>query len=249
MKSSSLRGTSIRLQVYLSHAGIASRRAAEQIIAEGRVCVNGVAITSMGSRVEDGDLVLLDGRPVQLESRMLHLALNKPPCYLCSSSDPQGRDLALGLLPAAIKERLYSVGRLDYMSCGLIFFTNDGNFAGRLGHPSSGLEKEYIVEATGIIPDTVIDAFNCGVTIDNEHYKAKMAVKTGRKSMKIILVEGKNREIRRVFSHFRLHPCLLRRIRIGCVLLGDLKEGESRSLTEGEISKLLGQGEKNGNSD
>jgi 23S rRNA pseudouridine2605 synthase len=239
LKNLSLRGKSIRLQVYLSHAGIASRRAAEDIIAQGRVSVNGITITSQGSKVEEGDIVLLDGKPVQLETRLQYLALNKPPGYICSSSDPQGRPLALDLLPKT-QERLYNVGRLDFLSCGLIFFTNDGNFAKILGHPSSELEKEYIVEATGIIPDEVVDAFNSGITIDDEHYKAKKAEKTGRKTLRIILVEGKNREIRKVFSHFHLHPVLLRRVRIGTVLLGDLPEGDSRHLTDSEINALRG---------
>ena len=239
MKNLSLRGKRIRLQVYLSHAGIASRRAAEDIIAQGRVSVNGIIITSQGSKVEEGDIVLLDGKPVQPESRLLYLALNKPPGYICSSSDPQGRPLALSLLPKT-QERLYNVGRLDYQSCGLIFFTNDGNFASRLGHPGSELEKEYIVEATGVIPDEVADAFNNGITVDDEFYKAKRAEKTGRKTMRIVLVEGKNREIRKVFSHFHLHPALLRRVRIGTVLLGNLPEGSSRPLMEVEINSLRG---------
>ncbi|WP_461254983.1 pseudouridine synthase [Treponema sp. R80B11-R83G3] len=237
MKNLSLRGKRIRLQVYLSHAGIASRRAAEEIIAQGRVSVNGITITSQGSKVEDGDIVLLDGKPVQTETRLLYLALNKPPGYICSSNDPQGRPLALSLLPKT-QERLYNVGRLDFMSCGLIFFTNDGNFASRLGHPSSELEKEYIVEATGVIPDEVTDAFNNGITVEDEYYKAKKAEKTGRKTMRIVLVEGKNREIRRVFSHFHLHPALLRRVRIGPVLLGDLSQGSSRPLSDSEITAL-----------
>jgi len=228
----------IRLQVYLSHAGIASRRAAEDIISSGRVSVNGVKITTQGTKVEEGDTVLLDGKQIKLETRKLYYALNKPPGYICSSSDPQERPLALSLLPP-VKERLYNVGRLDYQSCGLIFFTNDGSFAGHLGHPSSELEKEYIVEATGIISDETIEAFNNGITIEDVHYKAKIAERTGRKSLRIILVEGKNREIRRVFSHFRLHPSLLRRVRIGNVLLGNLQEGSSRPLTDNEIKGLL----------
>jgi 23S rRNA pseudouridine2605 synthase len=237
LKNLNLRGKRIRLQVYLSHAGIASRRAAEDIITQGRVSVNGIIITSQGSKVEEGDIVLLDGKPVQPETRLLYLALNKPPGYICSSSDPQGRPLALSLLPKT-QERLYNVGRLDYQSCGLIFFTNDGNFASRLGHPSSEFEKEYIVEATGVIPDEVTDAFNNGITVDDDFYKAKRAEKTGRKTMRIVLVEGKNREIRRVFSHFHLHPSLLRRVRIGTILLGDLPEGSSRPLSESEIKAL-----------
>jgi len=237
LKNSSFRGRSIRLQVFLSHAGVASRRAAEDIIASGRVSVNGETITVQGCKVGEGDVVLLDGKPVQTESRLLYFALNKPAGYICTSSDPQGRPLALSLLPEN-KERLYSVGRLDFLSCGLIFFTNDGNFAARLGHPGSGLEKEYIVEAAGQIPDTAIDAFNSGITIEGEHYRAKHAERTGRKSMRIVLVEGKNREIRRVFSHFHLHPDILRRIRIGSVLLGNLQEGDTRPLTKREIDEL-----------
>ena len=229
----------VRLQVFLSHAGIASRRAAEEIIAQGRVAVNGAIITAKGTKVTDSDIVLFDGKPVQKESRLLYFALNKPPGYICSSYDPQKRPLALSLLPEA-EERLYNVGRLDYQSCGLIFFTNDGSFASRLSHPSSCLEKEYIVEASGYIPDTVIDEFNSGVTIEDEFYKAKSAEIIGRKTLRIILIEGKNREIRRVFSHFRLHPVLLRRVRIGSVLLGDLAESSSRALTEKEINGLGG---------
>ena len=235
-----MRGKSIRLQVFLSHAGLASRRACEDIISQGRVSVNGVIIKSQGCKVEESDIVLLDGKPVQVESSLLYIALNKPAGYICSSNDPQGRPLAISLLPSTISERLYNVGRLDYQSCGLIFFTNDGNFANQLGHPSSGLEKEYIVEATGVIPDSVPDAFNNGVTIEGVYYKAKSAEKTGRKSLKIILVEGKNREIRRVFSYFHLHPALLRRVRIGNVFLGNLEEGKTRPLTGKEVTGLLG---------
>ena len=234
-----LREKNIRLQVYLSHAGIASRRAAEDIISCGRVSVNGNIITTQGTKVEESDVILLDGKPVKLENRKLYFALNKPPGYICSSSDPQGRPLALDLLPNTITERLYNIGRLDFQSCGLIFFTNDGKFANNLGHPSNELEKEYIVEATGVIQDEVVDAFLSGITIEDIFYKAKSAEKTGRKSLRIVLVEGKNREIRRVFSHFHLHPSLLRRVRIGTVLLGNLAQGASRPLSQDEIEDLL----------
>ena len=232
------RARDIRLQVYLSHSGIASRRAAEGIIASGRVCVNGVTVTSQGTKVGEGDIVLLDGKAVQLEKKLVYLALNKPSGYICSSADPQGRPLALSLLPEEISERLYSVGRLDYLSCGLIFFTNDGNFARFLGHPGCGIEKEYLVEAAGPIPQEAVDAFREGIEIDGEHYRAKSAEKTGRTSMRIVLVEGKNREIRRVFSHFHLHAALLRRVRIGPVVLRDLAEGSSRQLSQKELSDL-----------
>jgi len=232
----------LRLQVYLAHAGIASRRAAEEIIAEGRVSVNGVVISAQGSRVFPGDTVLLDGKEVRTESRQIYLALNKPPGYICSSSDPQGRPLAIYLLPDEIRERLYNIGRLDFMSCGLIFFTNDGEFAARLGHPRAGIEKEYMVEATGHIPDALIEAFEKGISIEDVHYRAQLIERLDSRAIRVVLVEGKNREIRRVFSYFHLHPFRLRRTRIGPVKLGELAEGESRMLKKFELDALKGYG-------
>lgn len=227
-------GEGCRLQVYLARAGAASRRASESLIAAGRVTVNGTAVTAMGTKVLPGDDVRLDGKRLEAEKK-LYLALNKPPEYLCSSHDPQGRRLALDLMPGEINERLYSVGRLDYLSSGLIFFTNSGGWAAKLSHPSSGIEKEYLVESSVPIPGSFVEAFLSGIEIDGERFKALRVEKTGRKSLRIVLVEGKNKEIRRVFSHFHLHPVLLRRVRIGSVLLGNLAEGSVRYLTEQEI--------------
>jgi 23S rRNA pseudouridine2605 synthase len=230
----------LRLQTYLAHAGIASRRAAEKLITDGRVQVNGKVITVLGEKVQPGDQVLFDGWPVQVASRLRYLALHKPPGYICSSADPQGRPLALELLPQEPGERLYNVGRLDFRSSGLILFTNDGDFAAKVSHPSTGFEKEYLVEASGIIPEEVVTAFSQGVVVEGVRYQAREIEKTGRKSLRICLVEGKNREIRRVFSHFHLHPTRLHRVRIGPVLLGDLAAGASRPLLESEIKALTG---------
>ncbi|MDR0878547.1 MAG: rRNA pseudouridine synthase [Treponema sp.] len=239
--------TPLRLQAFLAHAGIASRRASEKLIADGRVSVNGQRITAMGTRVLPADVVQLDGIPVKAESALRYLALNKPPEYICSSSDPQNRPLALELLPRDIRERLYNVGRLDFLSCGLILFTNDGDFAAVVGHPRSEIEKEYIVEASGVINDEVPEAFAQGIEIEGVLYKAREIEKIGRKILRICLVEGKNREIRRVFSFFHLHPVKLQRIRIGPVLLGNLRSGESRPLTENEKMALTGRVKKKKN--
>jgi 23S rRNA pseudouridine2605 synthase len=228
----------VRLQVFLAHGGVASRRASEKLILEGRVQVNGRTVTALGEKVAPGDSVCLDGVPVSAEEQRRYLLLNKPPEYLCSSSDPQGRPLALSLLPREIPERLYNVGRLDYQSCGLVIFTNDGDFAARVSHPSSGIEKEYFIEAAGPVPDDFIRSFREGVAVEGVRYQARKIERVGRRALKVVLVEGKNREIRRVFSHFHLHPNLLRRVRIGPVRLGDLPEGESRPLTEAEINAL-----------
>ena len=228
----------LRLQVYLAHAGVASRRAAEKLIAEGRVTVNGRQVTTPGEKVLPGDEVCFDGERVKTESRLLYLVLNKPPLYISSSFDPQGRPLALELLPPC-PERLYSVGRLDYRSSGLIIFTNDGAFAAHAGHPRAEIEKEYLVESTVPIPDRAVEEFARGVIVEGVLYRAREIEKTGKKSLRVVLVEGKNREIRRVFSHFHLHPEKLQRIRVGPVSLGNLEEGESRPLTKYELSCLL----------
>jgi 23S rRNA pseudouridine2605 synthase len=183
----------------------------------------------------------LDGVLLQTENRMRYLALHKPPGYICSAFDPQGRLLARDLLPGDITERLYNVGRLDYRSSGLILFTNDGDFAARIGHPSSGIEKEYMVEAAGPIPDQVVEAFEKGMVIEGVHYRSKFIERLGRKTLRVVLVEGKNREIRRFFSYFHLHPERLHRVRIGPVKISDLAEGKSRPLDAEEL-KGLGMG-------
>ncbi|MDR2608746.1 MAG: rRNA pseudouridine synthase [Treponema sp.] len=234
--------SSLRLQVYLAHAGVASRRSSEAIILAGRVSVNGETVTVLGEKVDPSrDQVLLDGRPLALEKRRFYLVLNKPPGYICSSFDPQNRPLALDLLPGDIGERLFSVGRLDFRSSGLIIFTNDGDFTARVSHPSAEIEKEYLVEASGSIPDEALEAFSKGIEVEGIFYKALEVERTSWRSLRIVLIEGKNREIRRVFSHFHLHPEKLCRIRIGPVLLADLAEGFSRPLTEKEL-KELGKG-------
>lgn len=227
----------IRLQAYLSHCGVASRRASEALILAGRVSVNGEVVARLGTRVGEGDRVTLDGRELRPEGRKIVLALNKPPLYLCSSSDPQGRPLALDLL-SAYPERLYNVGRLDYRSSGLIFFTNDGNFAEAVAHPSAGIEKEYLVDSSVPVPERFLEDFRAGTEVDGVLYRCSEIERLGRASLRIVLVEGKNREIRRMFSAYRLHPTSLRRVRIGPVLLGGLPEGAHRPLEEREIRAL-----------
>ena len=227
----------IRLHVYLAHAGVASRRAAEDLISQGRITVNGRKVSTPGEKVLPGDEVCFDGKAVRLENSFVYLMLNKPPLYICSSSDPQGRPLALDLLPRS-HVRLYNVGRLDYLSSGLIIFTNDGEFAAHIGHPRADLQKEYLIESKSPVPERLVEEFTRGLIIDGILYRAHLIEKIGKKSLRIVLIEGKNREIRRVFSHFRQHPTRLQRVRIGPVYLNDLEEGESRPLTAGELHEL-----------
>ena len=146
---------------------------------------------------------------------------------------------AVDLLKEKYSERLYNIGRLDMYSKGMIFFTNDGDFAAKLSHPSSQLEKEYIVETSQDVPVEFTKAFEKGIRIENSFYKCKKCEILKPRKIKIVLIEGKNREIRRVLESQNIGTKSLVRVRIGCVNLDDLKPGESRDLTKKEINDLL----------
>src|SRR5574344_2242904 len=229
----------IRLQAYLAHCGVASRRASEQIITAGRVSVNDSVVTELGTKVKNGDVVEVDGKKVQLEEAKRYVLLNKPSGYVCSLSDEKGRPVAADLLRQTYSERLYNVGRLDMFSTGLIIFTNDGEFAKVLSHPSAELEKEYVVDTSLPIPRNLAKDFTDGVRVDNVFYKCQTAEELNSHRMRIVLVEGKNREIRRVFESKEIGIKHLMRIRIGCVGVGNLQPGQFRDLTHAEVVGLL----------
>lgn len=229
----------IRLQVYLAHCGVASRRASEKIIEEGRVCVNGNVVSTIGTKISLGDEVTVDGVKIFPEERKLYILLNKPEGYVCSQSDEKGRNIASDLLKSKYSERLYNVGRLDMFSKGAIIFTNQGDFAAKLSHPSSEIEKEYLVETSYPLPEDLDKKFEKGIRVEGVFYKAKSAKVINTHKMKVVLVEGKNREIRRVFSDAGAAIRSLKRVRIGNLLLGDLKEGEFRELSQKEVDSLL----------
>lgn len=229
----------IRLQVFLAHSGVASRRASEKIILDGRVSVNGTVVTELGTKVSDKDEVLLDGKKITPEEKKRYVLLNKPAGFVCSLSDEKDRPIAADLLKEAYSERLYNVGRLDMFSQGLIIFTNDGNFAARLSHPSAELEKEYIVDSSMPLPRSLCEEFEKGLRVDGVFYKCKSAHELNARKIKIVLVEGKNREIRNVFASKEIGIKKLTRVRIGNVELKDLKPGEFRDLTAEEVQGLL----------
>ena len=239
VNDSNLPAEPIRLQVYLAHAGVASRRACEKIIAEGRVSVNGTLVIDMGSKVRTGDTVLLDGKPVHPEARKCYVLLNKPAGFVCTLSDEKGRPTAADLLKETYSERLYNIGRLDMFSSGAILFTNDGDFAAKIEHPSAQIEKEYVIETTQDFPPELLTRFERGIRVDGIFYKCRSAAAINRRKLRIVLVEGKNREIRRVLDSFNCTIKRLVRVRIGNLELGTLKAGEFRDLTAKERQALL----------
>ncbi len=228
----------IRLQVYLARSGVSSRRSAEELIAAGRIRVNGRVVTRPGTKVGPDAEVTLDGRRVRPVREMIYLALNKPPGYITSERDPEGRPLASDLLRPAIDKRVFHVGRLDFLSSGLILFTNDGEFARRLSHPSAGVEKEYRVETTDPFADDLLREWQRGIEIEGERYRLARFERKGPRAVDLVLIEGKNREIRRVFHSRNIPVRRVHRIRIGSVTLGGLASGRFRHLTEKEIRRL-----------
>ncbi|MDB6027630.1 MAG: rluB2 [Verrucomicrobiales bacterium] len=235
-------GIMLRLQKFLADAGIASRRASEQIISEGRVSVNGKTVATLGTKINPlHDHVTVDGRPVKAK-RKLYIALNKPTHYLCTKAKDDERRKIGDLLPKEW-DNLFSVGRLDYESEGLIFLTNDGDFSLKLTHPRYGISKTYIAMVEGKVEPLVIRKFLEGVTEDGEVLRAKKAkilLATKAKSVvELELTEGKNREVRRLFESQNFRVKKLQRISIGKIKLGELPLGKWRALTETEIKSLL----------
>ncbi len=231
----------VRLQKFLADAGVASRRAGEQIILEGRVAVNGETVRLLGSKVDpDHDRVTVDGNPVRAK-KLLYIALNKPPGCVCSRKDELDRPTIYGLLPREW-DTVQSVGRLDYHSEGLIFLTNDGQFALRLTHPRYGVRKKYLVNVEGEVTHAMLDLFKKGIFHEGEKLRALggriMSASRAKSIVELELGEGKNREVRRLFESQALTVKKLQRTQIGKIRLGELKPGKWRTLNAVEIKTL-----------
>lgn len=232
---------SVRLQKFLADAGVASRRAGEQFILEGRVSVNGEVVRLLGTKVKpDHDRVQVDGKPVR-EKRKVYVALHKPVKYVCSHKDELGRRTIYELLPKEWSS-VSSVGRLDYNSEGLIFLTNDGQFALRLTHPRYGVRKRYIATVEGEVTPEMLRRFTQGIFDGGEKLKALSAHLISKSRAKSVvemeLGEGKNREVRRMFESQNLTVKRLERTQIGKIKLGELKMGKWRTLSAAEIKTL-----------
>ena len=236
----------VRLQKVLAQAGIASRRACEVLISEGRVEVNSEVVLEQGRRVDpERDVIRVDGARIPPPRRHRYLALNKPRGVVATMDDPEGRRTIADLLDTRQlrNERLFHVGRLDTDSEGLLIMTNDGDLAQRLAHPSYEVPKTYIAEVAGVVSEQTLKRLRRGITLEDGPVRptsVKIVSSVGDKTLlKITLQEGRNRIVRRTMEAVG-HPVRrLSRIGIGPVRLGNLKVGEYRELTREELGGLL----------
>lgn len=227
----------IRLQKFLAYAGVASRRKAEELISTGQISVNGKIVTEMGIKVTGRDKVCYNGKPVVLESEKIYIMLNKPEKVVSTADDQFGRKSVVDCI-SGVFERIYPIGRLDYDTSGMILLTNDGDFANKLMHPSHLVGKTYIASTNKPFTPHVRDIFEQGIEIDGKVTRPAEIESLGGHEYKIVLHEGRNREIRRLFEAAGHRVVRLKRISIGNLDLGDLHEGEWRYLTEKEVNSL-----------
>lgn len=231
-----------RLQKYMASCGVASRRKCEKLIEEGRVSVNGVTITELGFKINtDSDKVFLDGKPIKIEEKKIYIALNKPKGYITASSDNRGRKTVIDIFD--FKERLFPVGRLDYETSGLLIITNDGEIFNKIMHPKQNINKTYIALVSGIPDETEISTLKKGVDIGGyitAPSEASIVKVEGKNSiLKIVIHEGKKRQVRRMCRAIHHHVIELKRVSIGSITLGDLEVGQWRYLSKDEVNYLM----------
>ena len=234
-----------RLQKIIAAAGIASRRKAEQMIAAGQVQVNGKVVSELGSKADpETDHIRVNGKLLHGAQRRVYLLLNKPKGYVTTMSDPQKRPMVMDLI-RGVKGRVYPVGRLDYASEGLLLLTNDGELAHKLMKAASHVPKTYVVKVAGTPKEEAITKLRAGVSIATDDGKR---VKTGPAGVRIVkegpnpwyeitLVEGRNRQIRRMFEAVGHHVEKIKRVRYGPLKL-DVPPGKFRSLSENEVARV-----------
>lgn len=230
-----------RLQRALARAGFGSRRACEDLVAAGRVKVNG-NVATLGDKVEVGaDQVMLDGAPINLDPSVRYYALHKPPGVVTTMRDPQGRPDVRGYLPLDAP-RVFPVGRLDRDSEGLLLLTNDGDLAERLTHPRYGVEKEYLAEVKGAPTTKDIARLRRGVELDDGPARAASVrlvdTRGERGQIAVVMTEGRKREVRRMLQAVGLPVTRLVRVRIGSITLGGLRPGAIRELSAEEVLRL-----------
>lgn len=226
----------MRLVKYLAHAGVASRRGAEELIAEGRVTIDGKVVTDPARDVDETRDVTFDGDPVKKESLIIYAA-NKPIGVISTAHDPQGRKTVVELAPR--DRRLYPVGRLDAVSQGLILLTNDGELANRLIHPRYEVPKTYRVRVGGArITSGELRRLGEGIMLEDGMTSPAEVRRHGSNEFDIVLMEGRNRQVRRMCEAINRKVLGLQRIKFGPLELGELKPGKVRRLTGSELESL-----------
>ena len=246
MKNGDTKHVLERLQKILSTAGVASRRLSEELILQGRVSVNGTAVTELGTKADPAaDDIRVDGRRIKPAQRKRYVLLNKPRGYITTRSDPQGRPTVMDLVQG-VKEYVYPVGRLDYDSEGLLLLTNDGDLAARLTHPRHEVEKVYEARVKGVPDDRTLARLARGVPVEGRRtaparIRASEPFVKGSGEQTIVEIsihEGRQRQVRKMFDAVG-HPVVrLKRVRIGPIVDADIPVGHWRELTPAEIQKL-----------
>lgn len=232
----------MRINKFLALCGAGSRRKVEQYILDGNVKVNGNVVTQLATDINiKKDKVLLNDKEMSLPSKYVYYKFNKPKGYICSANDEKGRKTIYDIVKT--NERIFSVGRLDYNSEGLLILTNDGDFANKLTHPSNKIEKEYIVTVEGEMTEGELAVLRAGVVENGTRMPSAkvtlLEIKNKKSRMSVIIDEGQNRQIRRMFDAIGKNVILLKRIAIGGLKLGGLERGKYRNLTDKELYSIF----------
>jgi 23S rRNA pseudouridine2605 synthase len=228
----------IRLNRYIANAGVCSRREADKLIAAGEITVNGEVVTEMGYKVNISDQVIHNGKRLSAESPV-YLLLNKPKGFITTTDDPQERRTVMELVKTAGPERIYPVGRLDRATTGLLLFTNDGDLAVQLAHPSNNIKKIYRVEIDKEITTADFDKISDGLTLEDGLAKIdKLAILEDKKTLGLEIHIGKNRIVRRLFEHLGYEVLKLDRVVYAGLDKSNLPRGKWRMLTDKEVIKL-----------
>lgn len=227
----------IRLSKALAASGVSSRRACEKVITDGRVTVNGVAALLPQTLVDpETDRIVVDGQPLQKVPAKVYFLLHKPLGYVCTN-DPKIKRRAIDLIP--YEGRLFTIGRLDKETSGLILVTNDGHFANRVMHPSGGIQKEYLVKVDREISHEDLVALSKGCMVEGVRVTPVSVKKVRDGTMKIVVREGRHHEVRTLVSSVGMEVLELKRIRVGSILLGKLAPGACKRLSQSEIEKIF----------
>lgn len=234
-----------RLQKVIAQCGVCSRRKAEELIAQGKVEVNGKIVTEMGVKVSSKDIIVVEGQTLEFEEKRYYV-MNKPRYLISSVNDEKGRETVVSILPNELKSlRLFPVGRLDYDTKGVLLLTNDGDFMNTLVGPKSTLEKEYLVRVEGIFPKFMLKKLQAGVDIGGyitrrcKAYIKEIDQVNKSTLVGIILQEGKYHQVKLMFESLGFPVKRLTRIRFGCIDLEGLSEGDIRELTKNEVRLLV----------